>query len=157
MMKKFFTFAVVLFVATGLFAQQTNDTATLMISGSVPTIVDVAIDANSAAQNLDMSAPGTYTQEVGILRYRSNNNFDITVSSNQSSGAAFALQDAASNAISYTITGDGSLIENNSSLLSQGRTNGQEDITLAIEYTISDPLPEPGDYSDTLVFTIQGQ
>lgn len=153
-MKKFILFLVILGTAFfNIYSQQSN--ATLIIRGNVPVIVNVAMQESAQAQNLTMNSPGTYNIEVGTLEYRSNSDFDVTVSSSNSA-TGFILATAGGEEIPYTLKVDGVEHSPGSSLISQGRTFGNENIVLSIEYTISDPMPLPGDYEDVLTFNIQG-
>ena len=157
-MKKLLLILSILLLSLPIFAQQSTDSATLTIRGNVPVIVSVTIQEGTNAQSLDMSSPGTYTFEVGTLTFRSNTDFNLTVDSTNGTGTDFLMANADGDTITYTLsTTDGTTYQNGGTVLSQGRTTGNTTLTFEVTYTISDPLPNPGDYEDIITFNIAGQ
>lgn len=137
------------------FGQQTSDSATLILRGTVPAIVSVNVTPSAQAQNLTMNSAGTYTVEVGTLQYRSNSDFNVSVT--PSNSTSFIMVDASGNQIPYTFLVNGVSYQPGDNIISQGRTRGIEELTVTIQYTITDPLPAPGEYEDILTFNISGQ
>lgn len=155
MKKLLFLLTFVVITIFNLYSQQSSDIATLTIRGNVPVIVNVDMTPSPEATNLVMNSPGVYSFDVGVLQYRSNADFNVSVS--PSNGTSFVMTDASGNQIPYRFLVNGTEYQPGDNILSQGRTFGNEQLTVTIEYTITDPLPVPGDYEDILSFNISGQ
>ncbi|NBC28421.1 MAG: hypothetical protein GVY29_00340 [Spirochaetes bacterium] len=165
------TFAIVgallALVAVGSFAQQTTDTGTLGLTGTVPKIVSITVADEAIASNLDLTTDVS-SLLVATVTERSNVQAGYTVTVESANAAAagtgsgfFDSSDAGNNdTLNYSVTYGGNAVSYSSGAPATVTDAGDKTASsgdsneVRISYSGSSANIYNGTYSDTLTFTI---
>ncbi|MFW5995466.1 MAG: hypothetical protein ACOCRN_05070 [Spirochaetia bacterium] len=154
-------------------AAQTSDSATLNLTGNVPSLVrigfgDVATQTDELAFGDLSDAPGSQSVDVTYL-----GNVGFTIDVESANGGELVNQDQSGSglqeAIGYSFSWDGSdvTLDGTTELVGSGSSgiyNTTAEVTVneasladITQDTTEGDIPAAGDYADTLTFTITAQ
>lgn len=164
MIKKMFHTVIALMFVAGIAAA--NTTGTLVLRGTVPAILEVAVEPEAVASSLDLSIDVS-DLHVATVTERSNNRGGYTITLESANAAAAGTPDGVflstdsnnDDALTYSITYDGNAVVFSGGSVVVADVNGRTGALgtsrdVRISYTGSAEFLYADEYEDTLTFTI---
>lgn len=128
---------------------QTNDSASLTLTGIVGEFVSLSITPEPTASNLALGSAQVSPLTVATVIETSNTAYTVTVNSSNN----FKFKNGGGDEHSYTLYYDGvAVTSNGETITNNGAPANNENKTVAITYSVFNGAP--GTYADTLTFTI---
>lgn len=151
MKKTFLTFTLLLMTVQAF----AGTTATLLLKGTVPQILDVAVTAEVVASNLPLTVSQTATK-VATVRESSNSNTGYKISIT-SANQGKLIRASGTEQFLYSLAYDGASVNLSSAVVLKrpGASAVSVNKNVTISYTgVPSASMVAGDYTDTVTFTI---
>lgn len=149
MKRLLFLSSLILFVLGMAFAQQTTDSASLNLSGTVGDFVSVSVTPEPAASGLSLSMNQPSLLQVGTVVETSNVPYEVTATSTNS----FEFSNG-TETVPYTFYYDGSAVASSGDTVSSGSQAAGISRPVSVTYSAADINNPTGAYSDTVTFSI---
>lgn len=141
--------SLLLLILGGAFAQQTTDSASLNLSGTVGDFVSVSVTPTPAASGLSLSMNQPSLLQVGTVVETSNVNYQVTATS--TNGFEFSN---GNDTVPYTFYYDGAAVASSGDTVSSGSQAAGISRPVSVTYSAAVAGNPTGTYSDTITFTI---